>query len=119
MSYQLEFSIVEGRVEVTVTGVFSPTSMFELIDAVKDECDRLISHQALVDCSEISGSMTEADRFAGGTRVAEVFGSDIMVALVMPVGGVTKLGQITAVNRGAKFFVSESRNEALEWLESN
>lgn len=102
-----------------VEGEYSLVNMFDLIDSVKNECDRTNIDRALVDCSAISGSMTEAERFAGGKRVAEVFGQDIMVALVMPKGEVTKLGEITAVNRGAKFLVTESRDEALDWLASN
>ena len=60
--------------------------------------------------------MTEAERFQGGQRIAEVFGDRLQAALVMPVGQVTKLGELTAVNRGAKFLVTESEVEAINWL---
>lgn len=61
--------------------------------------------------------MSEADRFQGGQQVAQIFGSRIKAALIMPVGQVTKLGEMTAVNRGAIFLVTDSREEALTWLE--
>ena len=70
----------------------------------------------LIDCRQFEGSMTEAERFQGGQRIAEVFGARIKAALLMPVGQVTKLGEMTAVNRGAKFLVTDSESEATDWL---
>jgi len=40
----------------------------------------------------------------------------IKSVLIMKEGTVTKLGETVAVNRGARFFVSDSESEAIEWL---
>ena len=64
----------------------------------------------------ITGDMSEAERFQGGQRMAEVFGSRLRVALLMPAAQVTKLGELTAVNRGAKLLVTPSETEANAWL---
>jgi len=116
MSFQYEVEVADLQINVAVSGTYSPSNMFELIDAVKAECDLRKVDRVMVDCSNILGDITEADRFAGGKRVADVFGPDVFVALVMPPGAVTKLGQIAAANRGAMLFVSDSKDEAIDWL---
>ncbi len=103
---------------LTVTGDYSITEMLKLVDTVRTEFDQNGSALALVDCRQMVGTMTEAERFVGGQRVAKILGSEIKTALVMPVGQVTKLGELAAVNRGARFLVTDDHKEAVEWLMS-
>ncbi|MEK7856563.1 MAG: hypothetical protein AAB288_10775 [Acidobacteriota bacterium] len=116
MSFNAVTSVEPDHLLLTVSDVYSSAKMFDFIDFVRVEADKARRTKVLIDCSNLEGSMTEADRFQGGQRVAQVFGSRIQVALIMPVGQVTKLGELAAVNRGARFLVTESPKEAEEWL---
>ncbi|HMT09535.1 MAG TPA: hypothetical protein PKA82_16155 [Pyrinomonadaceae bacterium] len=118
MSLQVVTTINEKILTLKVTGEYSIAEMLKLVDLVRTECDNRDLAMALVDCREMIGTMTEAERFAGGQRVAEILGSDIKAALLMPQGQVTKLGEMTAVNRGARFLVTDSEDEARDWLTS-
>ena len=101
---------------ITVNGQYSFSKLFDFINFVRDESKKYDRKRALIDCREMVGMMTETERFEGGQRIAEVFGSHLKAALMMPADGITKLGELAARNRGAKFLVTPSENEALEWL---
>jgi hypothetical protein len=90
--------------------------MFKLIDFVKEAAERAGRDKVLIDGRYMMGLMTETDRFLGGKRMADVFGSKLQVAILMRPGLVTKLGEIAAVNRGARLLVTSDEDEALTWL---
>ncbi len=116
MSFEVVTVVEPGFVRLTASGKYSFNEMFDSIDLVRSMADKADRNKVLIDCRQFEGSMTEAERFQGGQRVAEVFGASLKAALIMPVGQVTKLGELTAVNRGAKFLVTESEIEAMDWL---
>ena len=118
MDFSVVSTVESGHLRLTVQGTLCPLKMFEFIDFVKSASDTARLNKVLIDCRAMEGSLTETDRFHGGIRIAEVFGSTLQVALVMPHGQVTKLGEIAAVNRGAVLLVTESISEASEWLQS-
>ena|SRR5215204_3278612 len=118
MDFSVVSSVESDHVRVTVQGMLCPERMFEFIDYVKAASDKARLNKVLIDCSAMGGSLTETDRFHGGIRIAEVWGSAIQAALVMPPGQVTKLGEIAAANRGATFLATESMDEAREWLQN-
>ena len=116
MSVDIGIAVEPGFVRLTASGRYSFDELFDFIALVKREADRVGCDRVLIDCSQFEGSMTEAERFQGGQFIAEVFGSRLKAALVAPAGQVTKLGELTAVNRGAKFLATDSEAEAIEWL---
>lgn len=119
MSFEVVTAVMPEFVRVTASGVYSFEEMGELIAFVKKEADMTGRNRVLMDCLEVEGNMTEAERFRGGIRIAEVFGPRIKAALLMPTERITKLGELTAVNRGAKFLVTDSEAEALDWLRAS
>lgn len=118
MSFDVVTLVEPDRLRVTVNGDYSFDKLFAFIDTVASAADTAERKKVLIDCSRMEGKMTEVDRFEAGQHVAEVFGSRIHAALVMPEGQVTKLDEITAVNRGAVILVTESMEEAERWLSS-
>ncbi len=90
--------------------------MFLLIDRVKIEADKVKRERVLIDCRDFTGYMTEAERFLAGKHLAKVFGSRLRSALLMPAEQITKLGEMTAVNRGAKFLVTHDEEEAMAFV---
>lgn len=116
MEFDIATAIEPDFLRLTVKGEFSSDKIFPFVDYVRSEAEKASKNKVLIDCSQISGTLTEADRFQGGQRVAEIFGSRVKAALIMPQGQVTKLGELTAVNRGAIFLVTDSHDEARDWL---
>lgn len=118
MSYQVSIAAEPELIRVTVSGEYAFESIFEFIKQVKEEAERLGKSKVLIDSRNIAGQMTEAERFQGGQKIAEVFGARLKAVLLTPVENITKLGELTAVNRGARFLVTDSEDEALDWLAS-
>ena len=116
MSFDVKVSVHADYLRVASTGAFSIPDLFELIDRVKHEAVDAKRNLVLVDARGITGNLSEADRFLGGQRSAEVFGSRVKVAVMMPAGQITKLAELAASNRGAKLLITSSEDEALDWL---
>ena len=116
MSADIVTAIEPTFIRLTVSGRYLFEELFDFIALVKREAEWAARNRVLIDCRQFEGSMTEAERFQGGQRIAEVFGDRLKADLIMPAGQMTKLGELTAVNRGAKFLATESETEATEWL---
>lgn len=114
MKYNAVSAVEPEFLRITTTGEYDYEDMFGFISHIAAEAARTSRKRVLIDCSSIEGDMSEVERFKGGQMVAEIFGSRLKAALVMPY--ITKLGEIAAVNRGARFLVTTSKNEALDWL---
>lgn len=108
--------IHDKYITVTESSEFSVEQMFALIGFVKAEAERTGKDRVLLDTRGMMGSMTEADRFMGGAKMAEVFGPHLRVALLMPRSQISGLGEIAAVNRGARVHVTDDKDRALAWL---
>jgi hypothetical protein len=116
MSLEIQTTIESDFLRVTVTGDYSFSKLFEFIEFVRAKSDKNKRTRALIDCRAMAGMMTEIERFEGGQRIAEVFGGHLKAALMMRPNAITRLGELAARNRGAKFFVTPSEPEALAWL---
>lgn len=116
MSFDIKVSIEPDFLRITAEGPYSFDDMIRFIDQIKNEAANDGRGRVLVDCRLIVGRMSEADRFQGGEHIARIFGGQVRVALLMPQGQVTKLGELAAVNRGARLRVTENEEEAIEWV---
>jgi hypothetical protein len=116
MSLSFDSEIRPEFLRITATGEYSFDFLFDFIASVKAEADNVGRNRVLIDCRQVTGGMAEFERFHGGKRIAEVFGGRLRAALLMQPQNITKLGELAAVNRGAKFLVSGSETEAIDWL---
>lgn len=116
LNFEVEKTVKPEFIQFTTIGNYAFDEMYEFLKIVKAEADEAERSRILIDSSQIKGRMTEAERFQGGQMIAEIFGNRLKLALIMPPGGVTKLGELTAVNRGARFLVTTSAAEAETWL---
>ena len=119
MSFDTTFTTLPEYLRVDVSGEFSIPNLFGLIETVMREAVAAERKLVLVDARNISGELNEADRFLGGQRSAEVFGSRIKSALLMPADKITKMAELAAGNRGAKLLVTADEDEAVKWLMEN
>lgn len=114
MHYQTDS--YDKYLKVIATGEYSFQQLFPFIEYMKSETERLGAKFLLVDCSEVQGHIPEVDRFEGGQKMAEVFGPLTQIALILAPGTVTKMGELAAVNRGARLLVTDDPAEAVRWL---
>lgn len=116
MSLDVHAEVLPEYLKIIATGQYTFEFLFDFIARVKAEADNSGKTRVLMDCSRVTGGMAEFERFHGGKRIAEVFGGTLKAALIMPSENVTKLGELAAVNRGARFLVTDSEVEAVRWL---
>lgn len=116
ISFDELVTLEDDLVLIKTVGKYDFSELFGFLERVKAKAGEVGRDHILIDSRRLEGQMTEAERFPGGQKIAEVFGSRFKVALLMPADGITKLGELAAVNRGARFLVTASEDDALEWL---
>lgn len=116
---KLHYQMIEkpDHLLVAVGGKWRLKPILSLIDAIADESQRLSRDRVLVDASDIYGELPTIDRFAAGERIALSCMGIRMVALC-PAHYITHYGETVARNRGATFYITSERDDALRWLMS-
>ena len=118
INFTEQVEIEPDFLRVTTVGKYEYSELFGFIQRIKKKAEAAGKDRVLIDSSQIKGSIAEAERFQAGQRIAQIFGGRTRLAWVMPASEITKLGELAAVNRGAKFLVAESVEAAIEWLMS-
>lgn len=116
MSFDVNSTIHHEYVRVNARGNCSLPQIIEFIDVVNNIAAEASRNRVLIDIRDVEGIPSGADLFFAGERIAQVFGSRLKAAVVNHPERITRLGEMTAVNRGARFFVAGTESEALEWL---
>ena len=116
MNFEVVPTVHAEYLSVTTDAEYTLDNLFLLIDRIKKEAETAKRDRVLIDCRDFTGHMSEAERFLGGKHLAETYGSRLKAALLMPAEQITKLGEMTDVNRGARFLVTDNEQEALAFL---
>jgi hypothetical protein len=117
MSLDIEVEVLPKFVQIELSGEYTFSDLMEQVEKFRSEADKASRNHILIDARSVQGKMTESEKFFVGTRIAEVFGARLKTAVIVPPGNVTKMGEMAAINRGARLFVTESEGEAIDWLE--
>jgi hypothetical protein len=116
MSLDFNREVFPEYVRIEFRGAYSFSDLMKQIEKIKAAAAESGRDNIFIDALSVEGRMTESEKFFVGSHIAEVFGSKLKAVCLMPEGYVTKLGEMAAVNRGARFFVTESKDEAMDWL---
>jgi len=116
MGFEVVTAVEPDFIRVTASGEYSLDDLYSFIEQIRTEADKAFRRMILVDARSILGDISDADQFFAGRKVAEIFGSRLKTAVLRNDGSATKLGEAVAVSRGAKFLITESEEEALQWL---
>lgn len=119
MTLSINTKISDKQLQVEFQGDYTFPELIAMIEKIKLEADEGACDHALLDASLVRGRMTESEKFFAGTKIAETFGSKLKTAILVRPGDVTKMGEMAAVNRGARLFVTESKDEACAWLSNS
>ena len=101
---------------VRVEGEWQMQRLLKMLDEVSVVCRQLGYLSVLIDCREVRGHLSEADRYLSGTRMAEKFGKIRLAALLSKDAAMTKFAERVAVARGAAVLVTKDPDEAQRWL---
>jgi len=115
MNLSVTSETYDRYLKVTVTGQWQLDDVLELIQVIKAEAERAGRERVLVDLRGVDGRPSQMDRFFAGKQVAEDLGK-FRIAVVSRPEYINKFAENTAVNRGARFAVMPSEEEAINWL---
>jgi hypothetical protein len=116
MSFATDSIVHSDYLRVNAAGDCSLPQIFEFMDVVNKEAENAQRRRVLIDIRDVEGMPSGADLFFAGERIAKVFGSHLKAVVLNRPERITKLGELTAVNRGAKLLVTDCETEAVEWL---
>jgi len=106
-----------GYLRVTCRGDFPARPYHDLLATIRGAATEAGMSRILVDAVAVAAPSAEIDRFWFGSAIAELFhAGDFKVALLVSFERIDKLGENTAVNRGARLLVTRDEAEALAWL---
>ncbi|MCO6431589.1 MAG: STAS/SEC14 domain-containing protein [Deltaproteobacteria bacterium] len=101
---------------IILRGDFDLQGITALLPELLERALRSRSCRVLVDAYKLSAPREEADRFRLGEKIAEAVRGRFKVAVLSRFEHINKFMEDTAVNRGATIFVTNDKDEALEWL---
>jgi hypothetical protein len=116
MALEIISTVLNDHLKVEFYGRYDFRELMDHIEVITKTAIESNRDRVLVDGRKVEGHMTESEKFFAGAKIAEVFGSKMKMAAIMKLGEVTKLGEMAAVNRGARLLITESENEAVDWL---
>ena len=116
MNLEIISAVNDDHLKIDMVGDYDFLELMRLIEKVETMAKEADRDLVLIDARAIQGRMTESEKFFAGAKIAEVYGSRIKIAAIMKAGEVTKLGEMAAVNRGARLLITESEKEAIDWL---
>jgi hypothetical protein len=109
---------IRGRfLWVGLGGVWDLDAVLAMIDMIRWETELNRLGAAFVDFRGVGGPIPDLDRFFAGERVALVLGANVRLAVVGRPEMINKLGENTAVNRGARLLVTPDEAQALAFID--
>ena len=117
MALALTFNDADGYLLARLEGEWTPSALSERIRCIASTAQERGYERVLVDIREMSAPARGFYRYSAGEDVAKYFGTSVSVAAVYRAELIDKFVENVAVNRGARFIVVPSFEEALDWLE--
>lgn len=99
-----------------VSGVYSLDLLVSIIHEVAERCRSENLRKALLDLRNVEGNPSILDRYRFGIEIANAWGPRMKVVTVARLEAINKMGENTAVNRGANIWVTSDMDLALKWL---
>ncbi len=106
----------DGYLAFEFEGAYSFEEFMQWAEKVVAETRHRNKSHLLLDISKVVGKIDEYDRYRLGSRIAEVWGSNLKVALVDMEGDDSDFAQAVAQQGGAWFQCFPARTEAVQWL---
>jgi hypothetical protein len=119
MGLDLRIKQENGYLFIGIIGEYSLMESRDLIHRVKEESKNSGYQNVLLDTTGLAGSIPHLDMFELGVHCAEVWKAAFRVAIISRAGGINKLFEDVAANRGARVLVVANEGAAIQWLDGN
>ena len=116
MGLSVRIDDVSDYVAIKAAGPYSLTDLSALFDRLKEEAEKHNYRQALVDISEVQGSIPVLEMHTLAEHCSKVVGPGIRIAIVWQKGNIASFFENVARNRGSLVVVLGTQDAALEWL---
>ena len=102
---------------VEVNEPYSLKLILSTINEVADHCRDENLNKVLIDARKMEGDPNIFDRFQIGIEIVKAWDSRIKAAVIARPNVISRVTENTAVNRGARVFITSELDVALKWLE--
>jgi hypothetical protein len=116
MSLEVQIHEGEAHLLIKAVGQYSLANFQELFDRVKKASENRANPRVILDVSEVAGTIPVLDMMVLGEHCARFWKQSFKVAIVSPVGGLTKFFENVAQNRGVQVAVVPHQGAAMQWL---
>jgi hypothetical protein len=116
MSIDVSVTQQPGYLSLKAEGIYTLPDCEGLADRVVAESSRTDCTNILIDLSELTGNVSDIDRFWLGEYVARVWKPPLRVAIVYRASEINKFFENVASNRAVSTRVEPDVQTALKWL---
>jgi hypothetical protein len=102
---------------IEAVGPYSFANLRDLFDRVRKETDQGGGQGVILDVTGVAGTIPFIHLHALGEYCALVWILGLRIAIVSPEGGVNKLFENVAWNRGVRLAVVPNQSAAIEWVD--
>jgi hypothetical protein len=116
MSLEVQVNEVDAHLLIKAVGRYSLAHVSELFVRAKEEIEKRDDHEAILDITEVAGTIPVMDMHVLGEHCARVWKLQFRIAVVSPEGGLNKFFENVARNRGVQIAVVPNQGAAIAWL---
>lgn len=116
MSLDVQIHEVDTHLSIKATGQYSLTNLRALIDRVKEESEYRSKRRAILDVTDVAGTVPVVDTHVLGEHCCRIWKLTVRIAIVSPVGGLNKFFEHVARNKRVQITTVSNQDEAIEWL---
>lgn len=118
MSLEVEVLDFDSYLSIKAVGTYSLRGMSNLFDGVKAEAEKRNCHAAVLNVSEVSGTIPIMDMFMLGEHCSKVWKPPLRIAVVPAESWIYKFFENVARNRGVLIAVVPDQAAGNRWLAS-
>ena len=116
MSLTTTVQLRDQYIHIVVAGYYVAGSYLQLGDVVAQESERHQCNKVVLDLSNVTGTISNMDRFAAGVYASQIWKASLRTAVVVRPEEIDSFFENTAYNRGVQTVVVTTVGEANSWL---
>ena len=118
MNLKITTTKKEDHIFIKVVGEYNIKDFRELVVFTINECGQSESRKAIVDIREVSGKISDLDRYHLGIQTANLWNHRNKMALVYRTEEINNFFDDVAINRSANVKTFKSIDEAYNWIKT-
>jgi hypothetical protein len=116
VSLEVQINDVDHQLSIKAAGEYSLSNLQTLFDRVKEVSEKLGCREAMLDLTEVTGTIPVLDMLVLGEHCARIWKQPFRIAIVSPAGGLDRFFENVGRNRGLQVTVVPNQRVAIDWL---